>query len=57
MDNEQYVAIIGDQSETQECTGPFADLDALFAWTQSQGVADERVSFYKIVAPETENER
>ena len=51
MTNEQYVAVIGDQCETQKCWGPFADPGALFAWTQSQGIADERVSVYEIHAP------
>lgn len=51
MTNEAYVAIIGDQCETQTCYGPFADLDALFAWTRAEGIADERVSFYRIAEP------
>lgn len=54
MTNEQYVAIIGDQSETQTCHGPFAELDALFAWAGEAGYERERVSFYRITAPRTE---
>lgn len=54
MTNEQYVAIIGDQSETQTCHGLFTDLDALFAWAEQAGYERERVSFYQITAPDDE---
>ena len=49
---ESYIVIIGDQAETQQCYGPFADLDAAFAWTRAIEIDDSRVSAYQILAPD-----
>lgn len=48
---KRYVAVIGDQSETQICYGPFDGTDPLIDWTRSVGVEDGRVSFYEITNP------
>ena len=46
------IIIIGDQSETQTCYGPFSTWAEAGEWAADRGIDESRVSYYDIVAPD-----
>jgi hypothetical protein len=50
------ILIIGDQSETQTCIGPFRSFAAAFAWAESQDIDMLCISGYNILSPTKQKE-